>query len=371
MGDPAGRAVLVEIVGRLFADPAALDAVVRAARAESASVAALPECEVRRNVAALLRCVAEGFAAAAAPDFTAADALASDRVAQGVPLAGLLEGFQAGRAHLLLALNEQARRHGVASETLIDALIELDACTTALQNRLIHSYRADELRLTRTGYAIRVQALRALLHGESDANAAEAGLDPGKRYHCLVADVTDPREAPRVEAALHGGIAGFVDGYLCCVTPRLPARDALEHVAVAASPAGPVDRLATLYPICRAALGSARLRGLRGLRPVTGLAALVAIDAYPGLGPVLAGDLLPRLDPAKDFHRLLAQTALVYLDHGRRLAATATALHVHPNTVKHRLRRMTELTGFGAQEAAITDTMHWWWALDCWLRRAA
>lgn len=370
VGDSAGRAVLAEIVGRTFGDLAALDAVVRAAREKSPSVAALPEWEVRRNVAALLDSVARGFARSAAPDLAAADALAADRVAQGVPLTGLLEGFQAGRAYLLVKLTEQARLRGVAPETLVDALVELDAHTTDLQNRIIQTYRTGELRLTRTGYAIRVQALRGLLHGDRDANAAEAGLDPAKRYHCLIADVSDPREAPRVEAALPGGgTAGFVDGYLCCVTPRLPAAGVLDELTVVASPAQPPAQLAAAYPICQAALGSARLRGLRGLRLVTGLAALIAADAYPELGLVLAEELLPGLDPAKDFHRLLVQTALAYLDHDGMPGTTAVSLHVHPNTVKHRLRRLGELTGFGRRDGSVADTMRWWWALDSWLHR--
>ena len=369
MGDSAGRAMLTELVRQTFGDPAALDAVVRAARDKSPPVAALPEWEVRRNVAALLASVARAFAASATPDLAAADALAADRVAQGVPLTGLLEGFQAGRARLLVKLTELARLRGVAPETLIDALVELDSHTTDLQNRVIHTYRTGELHLSRTGYAIRVQALRGLLHGDRDVNAADAGLDPLKRYHCLIADVSDPREAPRVEAALPWATAGFVDGYLCCVTPRLPAPGNLDDVTVVASPAQPTAQLAAAYPICQAALGSARLRGLRGLRLVTGLAALVAVDALPELGLVLAAELLRGLDPGKDFHRLLARTALAYLDHDREPGRTAQSLHIHPNTVKHRLRRMGELTAFGQRDGSVADTMRWWWALDSWLRQ--
>ena len=54
--------------------------------------------------------------------------------------------------------------------------------------------------------------------------------------------------------------------------------------------------------------------------------------------------------------------------------ATGTALHVHPNTVKHRLRRFAELTAFGAAGGpaeSVTDAMRWWWALDAWLRLMA
>lgn len=375
MGDPTGRQATEDLVGQICRDPAILDALVHAAREMSAPIAALPECEVRRQVAALLESVAGAFAGSKGlgAGIEAADALAAERAMQGVPLAALLDGFQAARTNVLLKFTEHARSLPIAQETLIDALVELDSYTTQLQNRIIHSYRKAELSFARTGYAVRIQALRGLLHGDRVADAADAGLDEKLRYHCLIADVTDPRLAPRIEAvlALAGGTAGFVDGYLCCLAPRLPSQDKLTDVTVVASAAQPPRELAAAYQVCRAALASARLRGLRGLHEVTDLATLVAVDAYPQLGAALADTLLAELDPAKDFHRLLAQTALAYLDHGCNADATGTALHVHPNTVKHRLRRFAELTTFGAaggQGESVTDAMRWWWALDAWLR---
>jgi DNA-binding PucR family transcriptional regulator len=72
-----------------------------------------------------------------------------------------------------------------------------------------------------------------------------------------------------------------------------------------------------------------------------------------------------------EFHRLLASTALTYLDHGGRVDATALALHVHPNTVKHRLRRLGELTGFSPPEGSLAEALRWRWAVDTWLRSTA
>ena len=375
MGDPAGREALEDLISQMCRDPAILDTLVHAARGISAPVAALPECEVRRQIDALLESVAGAFAESKGlgAGIEAADVLAVERAMQGVPLGALLDGFQAARANALLKLTERARSRRIAQETLIDALIELDSYTTQLQNHIIHSYRKAELGFARTGYAVRIRALRGLLHGDRAADAADAGLDEKTRYHCLIADVTDPRLAPRVEAvlALAGGTAGFVDGYLCCLAPRLPSQDKLTEVTVVASAAQPPRELAAAYQVCQAALASARLRGLRGLHDVTDLATLVAVDAYPQLGAALADTFLGELDPAKDFHRLLAQTALAYLDHGCNADATGEVLHVHPNTVKHRLRRFADFTAFGAaggQGESVTDAMRWWWALDAWLR---
>jgi PucR C-terminal helix-turn-helix domain len=378
MGDPAGREVLEDLVRQMRRDPAILDTLVHTARETSAPIAALPECDVRRQVATLLESVADAFAESKGlgAGLEAAGALAVERAMQGVPLGALLDGFQSARTNVLLKLTEHARSRRIAQETLIDALVELDSYTTQLQNHIIHSYRKAELSFARTGYAMRTAALRGLLHGDRGVDAADAGLDEKTRYHCLIADVTDPRLAPRVEAVLAptGGTAGFVDGYLCCLAPRLPSQDKLTEITVVASAAQPPRELAAAYRICRATLASALLRGLRGLHQVTDLATLTAVDAYPQLGVALADTFLAGLDPAKDFHRLLAQTALAYLDHGGNADATGAALHVHPNTVKHRLRRFAELTAFGAaggQVESVTDAMRWWWALDAWLRLIA
>jgi DNA-binding PucR family transcriptional regulator len=130
-------------------------------------------------------------------------------------------------------------------------------------------------------------------------------------------------------------------------------------------------RQARKSPASPSAASRSASGGLRGLRHITDLATLTAVDAYPQLGAALADTFLAGLDPAKDFHRLLAQTALAYLDHGCNADATGAALHVHPNTVKHRLRRFGEFTAFGAaggQGESVTDAMRWWWALDAWLR---
>ena len=42
----------------------------------------------------------------------------------------------------------------------------------------------------------------------------------------------------------------------------------------------------------------------------------------------------------------LVETVTAYLEQGFSLEATARLLFVHPNTVRYRLRRVTELTGF-------------------------
>ncbi|MBI5162198.1 MAG: helix-turn-helix domain-containing protein, partial [Micrococcales bacterium] len=84
--------------------------------------------------------------------------------------------------------------------------------------------------------------------------------------------------------------------------------------------------------------------------------------------PVLADDLLPERAFAGDpiarsalvnriYRPLNAQskdlltTLWAYLDTGRSLEATARELFVHPNTVRYRLKRITEILGWDATHA--------------------
>jgi PucR C-terminal helix-turn-helix domain/GGDEF-like domain len=103
-----------------------------------------------------------------------------------------------------------------------------------------------------------------------------------------------------------------------------------------------------------AAAGSARA-ALAGLR---------AASAWPDAPrPVLASDLLPEraldgdegaraelisrvYEPLRRGGVALLDTVTTYLEQGNSLEATARMLFVHPNTVRYRLRRATELTGF-------------------------
>jgi hypothetical protein len=99
----------------------------------------------------------------------------------------------------------------------------------------------------------------------------------------------------------------------------------------------------------------------------TALAGLTAVRAWPGAPrPVAADDLLPervltgdatarraladrvhlRLSAHGAGGPVLLATVRAYLEHGRALEATARALFVHPNTVRYRLKRVTELTGW-------------------------
>ena len=141
------------------------------------------------------------------------------------------------------------------------------------------------------------------------------------------------------------------------------------------SPATALTSLRETYLLCAQALAAAGAPP--GVRLLTDLAGETALAEFPALATMLAGELLGRLDPTSAFHHEMVTTALCYLDNGGRIGATASALHIHANTVRYRLDRLVELTGADLGEnpdgrrSHVLTTLHTWWALRSWLDRSA
>lgn len=121
-----------------------------------------------------------------------------------------------------------------------------------------------------------------------------------------------------------------------------------------------VPNVVTASRSARAALAGFSIVGAyrRAERPV------LADDLLPERA--LAGDPLARqvlvqrvYRPLADHQSDLLNTLWCYLDNGRSLEATARELFVHPNTVRYRLKRISEVIGWdatGAREALILQS---------------
>jgi hypothetical protein len=374
---------LVPLLRDMAGDRRVVEELVDAARSCSAELARLPAEENRRHIAVLLAAGLAAFERLADPsahDFAEATRLGADRAAQGVPLAALLRGVQAGRTRAFEIAIHRGRGAGIADEVLLEAALELDRYAGALERHVIDGYHAAELELARSRRDEGTGLLRRLLLGEPAGarpeELARFRLQADCRYHCLVSDVSDPVRARALEQrwSACGGLFGTVEGRLAGLTPRPPSAGTVDpSVLVIVAPAAPLGQAGGGYALCVTALQGAARFGRRGLHDVVDVAGETALTLQPRLAGLLSDALLGPLKPADEFHRELASTALAYLDHGQRLDRTALALHVHPNTVRYRLRRLQEITGMppvpGDAEERLTvlQTLRWWWALHTWL----
>jgi DNA-binding PucR family transcriptional regulator len=218
----------------------------------------------------------------------------------------------------------------------------------------------------RGAWDARLEALvvDALVRGEADdglrSRAAALGWNESEQVAVMVgstpaepvADVVDDlRRAARTQGA--DALVGVQGDRVVVVLGR--AEDPLVAATALADRLGPGPVVTgPVMPSLGEASRSAR----------AALAGLVAARAWPGAPrPVAADDLLPERVLSGDaparralvdraYRRLVEQnlplldTAAAYLDLGRSIEGAARALFVHPNTVRYRLRRVCEITGW-------------------------
>ncbi|MFS8198043.1 PucR family transcriptional regulator [Streptomyces sp. CWNU-52B] len=380
------REPVTEILRAMAGDGDVCGELVRAARAHSPEVARLTEAESLSHVTAMIRAAGEWFATfdgVEQQDFTAALLLGADRAGQGVAMTAVLRGVQAGLQRAVEIGVDRCRAAGVPDSTLIGVVLRFNEYSAAVERHVINGYRAAERTTPHETAEVRTNVLRRLLVGgvvPSPLEMAGAGMRPGDGpHHCVVADTGDLAAARLLTDRFSGlgAVFGPVEGRLAGLCRRLPDGPGDEGAGasalVVASPAARLEEIRPLYRLCVRALDIGVRQGRQGLYELTDFAAEIALADQPLLGSHLSARLLSALDESNAFHRQLALTALTFLDNGRRLDQSATALFTHPNTVRYRLGRLQQITGHSPADpssgplAEPLSTLHWWWALTTWL----
>jgi hypothetical protein len=224
---------------------------------------------------------------------------------------------------------------------------------------------------TRAAWDARLEALvvNALLRGEVDdgMHSWAAALGWSSKPVVVIAGYTSQDEEPEItidQMQLAGrrarvDVLAGVQGHRVIVIVG-GAEDPLQAAQPIAAKCGPGPVVVgPAVPDLYGATASAQ----------AALAGLKAASGWPDAPrPVLAEDLLPEraLDGDDDARRFLVEevydpmrsagaplldTLTTYLEQGSSLEATARLLFVHPNTVRYRLRRVTELTGLSPTDA--------------------
>jgi hypothetical protein len=150
-------------------------------------------------------------------------------------------------------------------------------------------------------------------------------------------------------------LVSALDGTGCVLLPdpEGPGRPAeLDRAAAqtlaALGPAGPPAALSLSWRLARDALraGEAGAIDVDGLvRADQHLAELLLFEGGALVDLIAARRLGPLRDLTPGARQRLEQTALAYLSNKANAAATARALHLHPQTVRYRLARLRELLG--------------------------
>lgn len=353
--------VLGEVVGRV--DPTDVaERMVGTFRGEIAGYQRLPEPVVlnqifevsRRNVELFFRSLTEGREVTE-EDLSAFRESAKDRAAEGMPLEDLLHAYRLGgrlgwEAITAAAQPEEEHALLVGAELLMRYVDRVSsAVAQAYLEERQHLVSEEERRLR-----LLVDALigRTDLHGGPRELAELLGFAIEDRYRPFAQTVPGApvREHARIAAALRGrGVLALTEG---------------DRVAGLAPPATAIESLgedravfAIGEPTLRAELAGAleEVRLLVDLGRRLGRSGRIeAVEFLPELllasSPRLAAQLRTRvLGPLEEYGEKrtpdLLETLEEFVDTGLDRRATAKVMHIHPNTLDYRLRRIVELTG--------------------------
>ena len=361
--------------------------VLESFRAEILAYAAVPDADlrpgVRSNVERALDALRRG-GSPTQPELAAAQELGAMRAQQGIPLEALLQAHRIGVREAIAEVREEAARRGASAEEVLDLATRAWDWIDAVMLRAARGHREQEIDLASAAEQRRAQLLRGLLHGLLEeaglqSTAVSHGILPDASYSpvCAFGSAASLRQLDR---ALHDAarqanvnlVAAPLDEGLAAVVAEMPQEDvgrlvgaALaatdpELVAVVGVPSRPAE-LEPSYRFARRALEAARGIGQRGLVGLDEVSLHAAILAQPDVTALLLERYVAPLEREGDFGRELIATLEAWFAHGMRTEETAAALPVHPNTLRHRLRRVEELAGVSL--GTTVPRFELWWAL--------
>ena len=230
------------------------------------------------------------------------------------------------------------------------------------------AHREVELEQARQEQQRRDAIVLALLTGTLSAaelrrESATHGLDADRAFVPFRARAAGGGAlAHRAATALagDGGLVISLDRDLAGIATRAP-----ETVAGVACGLGPPARLpavAESFAVASRALQTAVAFGQEGAFALADLSIRPAILADEPLGDAFAARYLEPLDALGRMGAELDTTLRAWFDQEMRVEETARVLHVHPNTLRHRLRRFEEVTGASLRDPR--RLVELWWALE-------
>jgi hypothetical protein len=293
------------------------------------------------------------------------------RARAGVPLAAVMEAYRVAARFLWDCLAETAARSAVPAEVTVRAASEMWTVLDTYTQQMADGYR-DELTVQALSREQQRSAVvQALLEGRlteagSSDNATLLGLPSQGPYVVIAARVPGigRRAVPDAESILRTigmasswqllhdlevGIAHLPD------PAHRPERDQIDRLTeLLGSSTHSHAGISPLYDDLGNSATALRLARIALLSTFDGQRVTaferdplaVAVASAPEVMQRIARTVLGTLDQVPSVQRaLLLETFGVWLDSRGSADRAAAALFCHPNTVRHRLRRLEALTG--------------------------
>jgi PucR C-terminal helix-turn-helix domain len=297
-----------------------------------------------------------------------AAAIGRERAEQGLTVDAVLHAYRISVTGLWSRFGELARERGADVASVLAFSETLWLWADAVMDIVGEAHREVELEQAREEQQRRDAFVLALLTGTLDpaqlrSDSATFGLDADCLYTPFRARATGDAALPhRVALALAGddGLVTALDRDFAGIAVRPPVP--IPRVVTGLGPPARLEALPAAFAMASRALQTAIAFGQEGAFSLADLSIRPAILADEALGDAFAAR---HLEPLTNLGRLGAEletTLRTWFDNGMRIEDTARALHVHANTLRHRLRRFEEATGTTLRDPR--DLVELWWALE-------
>ncbi|MFD5868846.1 PucR family transcriptional regulator [Corynebacterium sp. NPDC060344] len=341
------RGIVTLTVERLRASVPGYDVVPTEALAASA----------RRNLELSIRTIRNG--GEPSPEgVPEADALAIERLGQGVSLGNVLCGFRTSMTVILQRLIELAPASGIPSDQVLECSTLLWSLGDVFSTRATAVYRDREIARAVADSTRRSAWIGAAVSDSMDA----AELMRGAAAYDVPADV--PVRALAAPARPRSGHAGEREIHKWAHAAGVRALTAVRSNMIVGILVGDVDEsapepgqtialgepalLADLprsFEGASVALRAADAVGASRLVDLERLSWRMGVHASPATTDLLRHRYLSPLDGAGAIREDIIESVRAYLRNRMSIPAAAASIPVHANTLRYRLRRFSELTG--------------------------
>lgn len=374
--ESVSEAKLAAIAGRLRDNLDALvDRIVAATTEELESYRSLPASDHRASV--LANCeraldVTVAGRTALREELELARELGRRRGEQGIPVEDLLQSFRISYREGWRAWVAEAERNGLGLGVVLTASERLWPWVDEVMLAAAAAHRDSEVEQVAGRAREREEFLRAVLLGAAPAgfNAADraAAFGIGESEPLFALSVRGDRPSAVFERQLakalrrtaRVSVVSVLDGHCAAVATERPR--ALEGATVGAGRAKGIAQLPDAFASATRAAAVGQILRPGEVVELSDLGLRAAVWRERALGEHLAAEYL---GPIADLPRGgpgLEQTLRAYLEHDLRIEAAAAALFVHPNTLRHRLRRVEEATR--RDLSRFESLVELWWALE-------
>lgn len=297
----------------------------------------------------------------------------TERVGQGVPVEDMMRAYRINIGVIEARFVDLAEESGLASGTVLAGSRLLWSVGDAFMTQIALVYQDLRIENALHDAQRKSEFVHGLLTGSLDptdlaGQSVLFGLDPTARYHAVRGrgirqggfEPLRRQLEQRGGTAYRNALIGVIGGDLAGVVARPPTDD--PGIVLGVGPEAALSDIADSFRTAGRVLEAACRLRRTGVLTLADMSWRLSAVADPEVGQYLTDRYLAPLRQHGEFGELLLDTVRAFLVNGLSTAATAAQLVVHPNTLRHRLHKFTELTG---ASLASTDTVvELTWALE-------